>query len=392
MKNKIRWLYVVLGILIFICLGTVYSWSIFRKPLEKALSLNSTQSSLPFMTFLAFYAFLMPLGGKLISKYSPKIVLIIGSILVGLGWIGSSFSKNIVMLTITYGVVAGSGVGIAYGVPIGVVSRWFPDKKGLALGILLSGFGMSPFVTAPIAKKLIDMYGVFTSFKLLGIIFLFILIVLSLPFKFPNENVKTNTEDYNSLSPTEMLKDRKFYILWTCFAIATFVGLMIIGITGPMGEDIIGIPSTTMAFYVSLFSIFNGIGRPLFGYLSDKLGPSKVILLSYTLISFATLSILFFNNAKTFLFVLSFVIFWMNFGGWLSIAPTLTSKFFGPKYYSENYGIVFTAYGIGAILGNLTSGLAKDLFGSYKFVSYPILVLVLIGIILSRFINKSSKI
>ncbi|WDC85275.1 MFS transporter [Caloramator sp. mosi_1] len=152
MKNKIRWLYVVLGILIFICLGTVYSWSIFKKPLENALSLNSTQSNLPFMTFLAFYAFLMPVGGKLIYKYSPKVVLITGSLLVALGWIVSAYSKNIVMLTIAYGVIAGSGVGIAYGVPIGVVSSWFYDKKGLALGVLLSGFGMSPFVTAPIAK------------------------------------------------------------------------------------------------------------------------------------------------------------------------------------------------------------------------------------------------
>ncbi|MCX7951679.1 MAG: MFS transporter, partial [Clostridiales bacterium] len=105
MKNKFRWLYVILGILIFICLGTVYSWSIFRKPLEKALNLNSTQSSLPFIAFLAFYAFLMPLGGKLIAKYSPKIVLIAGSILVGLGWLGASFSKNIVILTITYGII-----------------------------------------------------------------------------------------------------------------------------------------------------------------------------------------------------------------------------------------------------------------------------------------------
>ncbi|MCX7694343.1 MAG: OFA family MFS transporter [Caloramator sp.] len=392
MKSKIRWLYVVLGILIFICLGTVYSWSIFRKPLEKALSLNSTQSGLPFITFLAFYSFLMPFGGRLISKYSPRIVLIIGGILVGLGWLGASFSKNIFSLIITYGAIAGSGVGIAYGVPIGVISKWFPDKKGLALGILLSGFGMSPFVTAPIAKKLIDIYGVFNAFKLLGIAFLIVLIILSLPFKFPKETQKIQTDDSFYLTPKEMLKNKTFYILWVCFAIATFVGLMIIGITGPVGEELIGISSTKIAFYVSLFSIFNGIGRPTFGYLSDKLQASKVILLSYTLIFIAALSMLLFNQGNIFIFVFSFIIFWMNFGGWLSIAPALTSKFFGAKYYSENYGIVFTAYGIGAILGNLTSGLAKDLFGSYKFVSYPILVLTLIGIILSRFLNKPSKI
>lgn len=384
MKNKFRWLYVILGILIFICLGTVYSWSIFRKPLEKALNLNSTQSSLPFIAFLAFYAFLMPLGGKLIAKYSPKIVLITGSILVGLGWLGASFSKNIVMLTITYGIIAGSGVGIAYGVPIGVVSKWFPDKKGLALGILLSGFGMSPFVTAPIAKRLIDVYGVFNTFKILGIVFLVLLILLSLPFKFPKENIQTSSSDVASISPKEMLKDSRFYILWICFTIATFIGLMIIGKTSPVGEDVIKIDSRKIAFYVSIFSVFNGVGRPLFGYLSDKLKPKNVIMFSFCLVLIASILVIFFKQNTTVLYMISFILFWMNFGGWLSIAPTLTSKFFGPKYYSENYGILFTAYGVGAILGNLTSGIIKDVFGSYTLVAYPIAALVILGMVLSR--------
>ncbi|MCX7950991.1 MAG: OFA family MFS transporter, partial [Clostridiales bacterium] len=329
----------------------------------------------------------MPLGGKLIAKYSPKIVLIAGSILVGLGWLGASFSKNIVILTITYGIIAGSGVGIAYGVPIGVVSKWFPDKKGLALGILLSGFGMSPFVTAPIAKRLIDVYGVFNTFKLLGMIFLVLLILLSLPFKFPKENIKTNSSDTASISPKEMLSDSRFYILWICFTIATFVGLMIIGITSPVGEDVVQINSKKIALFVSLFSVFNGVGRPLFGYLSDKLKPKNVIMFSYCLILIASVIVIFFKQNTTVLYVISFILFWMNFGGWLSIAPTLTSKFFGPKYYSENYGILFTAYGVGAILGNLTSGIIKDVFGSYTLVAYPIAALVILGIILSKKLN-----
>ncbi|WDC85276.1 MFS transporter [Caloramator sp. mosi_1] len=241
-------------------------------------------------------------------------------------------------------------------------------------------------------QKLINIYGVFTTFKILGLTFLFILITLSLPFRFPNEDIENTTEDINSISPHEMIRDSKFYILWTCFAIATFVGLMIIGITGPIGEDIVGVSSSTMAFYVSLFSVFNGIGRPLFGYLSDRLGTYKVILLSYSLIFLAAILILFFKEGNSLIFIISFILFWMNFGGWLSIAPTLTSKLFGSKYYSQNYGIVFTAYGIGAVLGNLTSGFAKDIFGSYKYVSYPILVLILIGIIISRFMNKPSNI
>ncbi|MCX7883748.1 MAG: OFA family MFS transporter [Caloramator sp.] len=384
MGKKYRYIYILLGILIFICLGTVYSYSIFRKPLEKAMLLSSTQSSLPFITFLAFYSFLMPFGGKLISKYHPKAVMIIGSIMVGTGWFLASFSKNIYILILSYGILAGSGVGIIYGVPIVVISRWFPEKKGLSLGLLLSGFGMSPFVTAPIAKKLIDNYGIFTTFKFLGISFLIILIIFSLPFKFPKEEAEEKKENSISISPKEMLRSKNFYILWTCFAIATFVGLMIIGITGPVGEDIIEISSSYIALYVSLFSVFNGIGRPLFGYLSDKLKPSNIIMLSYVLIFSASVLVLFLNKGSVLLYLISFVLFWINFGGWLSIAPALTSKFFGNKYYSENYGIIFTAYGVGAIIGNLTSGIIKDIFGSYRLVSYPVMAFVLIGIIISR--------
>lgn len=153
----------------------------------------------------------MPFGGKLIDGYHPRNVLIFGGVLVGLGWILSSWAKNIWFLVFTYGIIAGSGVGIAYGVPISVVSRWFYDKKGLALGVLLSGFGLSPFITAPIAKRLIDLNGVFTTFKILGVAFLIIVILLALPFKFPDELKVEKIEESISITPMEMLKTSKFY-------------------------------------------------------------------------------------------------------------------------------------------------------------------------------------
>lgn len=396
MKKHYRWIYVIIGIMIFICLGTVYSWSIFRKPLENSLELSSTQSGLPFMTFLVFYSLLMPVGGRLISRYNPRWIIVLGGILVGLGWIFSSYSKNVLMLVVTYGVIAGSGVGIAYGVPIGVVSKWFPDKQGFALGILLSGFGLSPFVTAPIAKRFIDLYGPFITFKILGISFLVLITLLSLPFKFPQDTKTIENQDKISFKPSEMLKTKSFYILWTCFSIATLIGLMIIGITSPIGEEIIKINSRKIAFYVSIFSIFNGLGRPIFGYLTDKVRPVFAISASFILIIIASVIMMFMIEGGTILFVLSLVLFWLNFGGWLAIAPSLTSKLFGRKYYSQNYGIVFTAYGFGAVAGNLMSGVLKDYLGSYKYVSYPIFVLALVGLVLSNMYlkdnNKSIKI
>ncbi|SEF71731.1 Predicted arabinose efflux permease, MFS family [Caloramator fervidus] len=391
MKNY-RWFYVVLGMLIFLCLGTVYSWSIFRKPLENVLHFSSTQSGLPFMTFLAFYAILMPFGGKLVTRYHPRTVMVLGGSLVGLGWFLASFAKSIWFLVLTYGVIAGSGVGIVYGVPISVVSRWFYDKKGLALGILLSGFGLSPFITAPIAKKFIDLYGVFTTFKILGGIFLIFIIILSLPFKFPDEIKHEEEISGSSLNPKEMLKTAKFYALWFCFMVGTLVGLMIIGITGPVGEEIIKIDSKKVALFVSIFSAFNGIGRPLFGWLTDVLKPVFVISLSYLLILLSSFLMFLFKEGSVVVFTLSFALFWLNFGGWLSIAPALTSRFFGNKFYSQNYGIVFTAYGFGAIIGNLLSGILKDYFGSYKVIAYPTIFIVIIAfIVANKFLKEENR-
>jgi len=260
------------------------------------------------------------------------------------------------------------------------------------LGILLSGFGLSPFITAPIAKKLIDLYGIFTTFKILGSIFLVLIIILSLPFKFPEEiKYKEEIKGY-SLSPKEMLKTAKFYALWFCFMVGTLVGLMVIGITGPVGEEIIKIDSKKVALFVSIFSAFNGIGRPLFGWLTDVLKPVFVISLSYLLILLSSFLMFLFKEGSVVVFTLSFALFWLNFGGWLSIAPALTSRFFGNKFYSQNYGIVFTAYGFGAIIGNLLSGILKDYFGSYKVIAYPTIFIVIIAfIVANKFLKEENR-
>ena len=147
-----RWRYILAGILMFLCLGTVYSWSVFRKPLEELFQIGSTESGLPYMLFLACYSFLMPVGGLLLEKNTPRKVILLGTLLVGGGWILAGYSQNIIHLSLTYGLMAGSGVGIIYGVPMAVVARWFPDKTGFAVGLTLLGFGLSPLITAPAAR------------------------------------------------------------------------------------------------------------------------------------------------------------------------------------------------------------------------------------------------
>ena len=139
-----RWLLIPLGMIMLLCLGSVYSWSIFRTPLENELGISATQSLLPFTFVLVFYSAFVWIGGFYIPRIGTRLTTAIGGIIVGLGYILSSFANHIGILVFTYGVIAGTGVGTAYGVPMVVVSRWFPDKKGLALGLTIVGFGLSP--------------------------------------------------------------------------------------------------------------------------------------------------------------------------------------------------------------------------------------------------------
>jgi len=183
-----RWLLIPLGMIILLCLGTVYSWSIFRNPLETELALSATESLLPYTIALVFYATFMPIAGFLIPRVGTARMTAIGGVIVGVGYILASFAQNIVALTLTYGVIVGMGVGITYGVPMVVAARWFPDKKGLAVGLTIVGFGLSPLITAPLAKSLIDRYQARPTLLILGVAFTLIILAIALTLKLPPKN------------------------------------------------------------------------------------------------------------------------------------------------------------------------------------------------------------
>ena len=479
--NSGRWLFVILGLIINLCLGSVYSYSVFKKPVElyfnkttalqvvpeikefkndllgkvfalkkeqaeklkaefatldpamlmelfkldkekdatkaaeyatalktltpdqldKLLSIqkvSSFQSNFPFMGFLAFFSILMFFGGQIMEKLGPRNLAIIGGIIVGAGWFLSSFATSIGMLTLTYGVIAGGGVGLAYGCPIAVAARWFPDKKGLAVGLALAGFGGSALLTAKIADVLIASVGLATTFKYFGIAFLFIIVILSLPLKFPVAGWKpegyapaASSVSAADFDVSKMLKTGSFWGLFLCYIIGCLAGLMAIGISSTVGTEVIKIDKAAAASLVGIFAIFNAIGRPIFGTLTDKITPRNAAVLNLVLILVASIMMLQAKEGSQGLYTIAFMGFWLCLVGWLAIAPTATATFFGIRNYARNYGVVFFAYGIGAILGGLISGKAKDIFGSFTFAFYPTAGLAVIGIIIAVLLIKPPK-
>ncbi|MFW6359209.1 MAG: OFA family MFS transporter [Chroococcales cyanobacterium] len=393
-----RWLLIPLGMIVLLCLGSVYSWSVFRKPLESELNISATESLLPYTVALVFYAVLMPIAGFYIPRIGTRTMTVIGGIVVGLGYILSSFADNIGMMTLTYGFIAGTGVGITYGIPMVISARWFPDCKGLAVGLTIVGFGLSPLITAPLANSLITAYSVRPTLRILGIAFIFIILGIAIALKLPPQDWDPRS-DLSPQSPStkpltdsgSLFKSRSFYGLWICYAIGTLVGLSAIGISSPVAEEIINIDPALAASSVALFALFNGLSRPLFGWLSDRFKPHYVAIASYTLILIACILMVNAQEGQVATYLVAFCLFWFCLGGWLAIAPTTTLRFFNPDQYAQNYGIVFTAYGVGALFGTLVTGRIRDWFGTYTYAFYPMALLAIIGIIVASVLLKRDS-
>jgi MFS family permease len=391
-----RWILVILGMALNLCLGTIYSWSVFVGPLTEYFSENLGQHVsageilMPFSVFLAFFALAMPLSGKSLDRYGPRLIIMAGGILTGLGWLLASVVTSVQMLYLMYGIVGGLGVGIAYGAPVAVAARWFPDRRGLAVGLVLLGFGFSAFVTANIAGLLISSLGVMETFRVFGIAFIILTVLLAIPQCFPPTGWKPEGWEPSPSSSSiavkecylgEMVKKKAFYGLWICYFIGCLSGLMAISIAKPFGTEVANVEPALATMLVGIFAIFNGGGRPVFGALTDRLTPQNAALLSFALIALASLALTI--APSVLVYIIAFAILWGCLGGWLAIAPTTTASYFGTCDYPRCYGVIFLAYGAGAITGPQLAGLVKTGTGSYLGVFPVVMVLAMVGMVVA---------
>jgi OFA family oxalate/formate antiporter-like MFS transporter len=402
--EKGRWALVASGLVINLCLGSIYAWSVFVEPLtnyftgELGQAVTANDILMPFSLFLAVFAITMPFTGKITDVYGPRNVTIIGCVLTGLGWFLASFSSSVPMLSVMFGVIGGIGVGIAYSVLVAVSARWFPDRRGLAVGLIVLGVGFSAFFSANIAGYLIGAYGVMNTFKIFGVVIMVLTVLLALPLRFPPSGwvpggwtppaLKPGEEKPCECTQSQMLKSSSFYGLWACYFIGCLAGLMAISIAKPVGTDV-GIEAGLATFLVGFFAIFNGGGRPVFGAVTDKITPRNAALVSFVLIALA--SLLMWQIPVVPVYILAFAVLWGCLGGWLAIAPTTTGSYFGTSDYPRCYGVVFLAYGAGAIAGPQLAGFIKTSTGSYIGVFPYVSVLAGVGCIIAFSLMKPPK-
>jgi OFA family oxalate/formate antiporter-like MFS transporter len=425
--EKGRWLLILLGFIINLCLGSVYAYSIFGKQLMKewdistATSLGMFKYQIPFGVFLLFFAIIFPFAGQALEKLGPKKQGIIGGVLVAAGWILASFvasgTHSVPLFVLAYGVIGGIGVGICYIAPIQVATRWFPDRKGLATGLTVAGFGGSPFISTYLGQRLINMDNqVSDALLYLGIAFLVILLVSFWFMRFPEAGWKpagwtpkastaaaTSAVNYNR---NEIIKTATFWFLFACFAIGSLAGLMAIGVYASIMSNTkiaIGIHTTALAtatIVQFILAPFNAGGRPVLGWVTDRLGPRVAAMITFVLILAAAIGMIVVgkssgDTASTLnkvLYFVCFAAFYAGLGGWLAIAPTATAQYFGTKFSSRNYGILFLAYGVGAIIATFVAAYSRDIFKGSTFDMFiPVAILAALAFVLAAFFMKPPK-
>jgi len=350
-----RWLVVFGSICIQLCLGAVYAWSLFNQPLAKSFGWSIDDIVITFSITIATFAFFTMIAGKLQDKIGPRGVASLGGILLGTGLILSSQATSLLELYIYYGVIGGAGIGMAYVCPIATCVKWFPDKKGFISGIAVAGFGAGGLVFKPVILYLMESYGVSNTFLYLGIIYIVLVVGGAQLLKNP-PNIQINKlKEQKTLQPIDfttgdMLRTRSFYLLWFMFLMGCTSGLMVISFAVDIGVQVANLALETAAASVMMIAIFNAAGRIVLGTLSDKYGRKPILISMYIC---SGLIMLFMNiipmNYPIFLLFVSFIGF--NFGGFLSIFPSITAEYYGTKNIGINYGLMYQAYGVAAFVG-----------------------------------------
>ena len=386
-----RWWHVVGGLSMNLALGTLYAWSIFVAPLEKEFGWKRADTSTVFGIAVVVFAITFVIAGRLQDKFGPFKISLIGGILVSLGFFLCSYTHSLNWLYVCFGVIGGLGNGFGYSTPIPVMAKWFPDKRGLAVGLAVAGYGGGSAIFGPLANlKLIPAYGVHTTFQILGVIFLVMTVFGAFLLRNPPAGYRPpgwtpapaskaagTTYDF---TPGEVLRTPAFYLMWIAYALGCLAGLMVISQLVPFAKSvkIPGEALQTMTIFVG--AIGNASGRILSGWMSDKIGRLNVLRLMIGVSAVAMPVLYLVGGNVTLLYAVVFVVYWC-YGTQLSVNGAAASDFWGTKNAGINYGMLFTAWGVAGYFGAKIGGQMFDKYHNYQMAFYTAGILAFIALL-----------
>lgn len=387
------------SVIINLCIGSAYAWSVFQKPLIDLFSWSTSDTSLAFTIALAIVPLAMIVGGRLQDRIGPSKVIFAGGVLFGAGMIGAGFTRSLGVLYATYGITGGIGIGATYACTVANTVKLFPDRRGLASGLIAAGFGLGAVLFAPFSTILIEAFGVLAAFKTLGAMYLLLIPVLSLFIRAApagyapagwataaNPNGPATVADKNW---KQMLGDPWFYVLWCVYLIGTLSGLMIIAHASPFGQEIIQITPRVAAMAISVLALANTGGRIFWGWVSDRIGRFDTTLVMFLL--GGTVMLVFPGISGLIGFVAALIVVGLCFGGFMGIFPSITADLFGSKNLGMNYGVMFTAFGAAAIIGPRLAAIVKENHGGdYAHAFLIAAALSALGIVLSLLLRHRA--
>ncbi|KWW98379.1 OFA family MFS transporter [Hydrogenibacillus schlegelii] len=378
-KIKNRWLIAASAVGIHLSIGSVYSWSVFTKPLMNQLGWQLGQVSFTFSLAIMFLGLSAAFLGHFVERYGPRVSGTLSAIFFGIGMIGAGFAVSagsLPLLYLFYGVLGGIGLGVGYITPVSTLIKWFPDRRGLATGLAIMGFGFASLIAGPIFARLIESVGIASTFWIMGAIY-FVVMFASAQYLEPppqgwlskgfTEKVKakarTVPQDLSQLTANEAVKTRRFWYLWLMLFINVTCGIAILSVASPMGQELVGMSAQAAAAMVGLLGLFNGLGRIAWSSISDYIGRPNVYTTFFVLQIGAYALLPFVKNALLFQLLL-FLILTCYGGGFASI-PAYIGDLFGTKQVGAIHGYILTAWSAAGLAGPSIASWVRETTGSY---------------------------
>ena len=402
-KEKVKnhgWTVAFAGMGINLALGILYTWSVISKGIPAAWGWSEADKSWPYAIACLVFSIVMVLAGRLQDRIGPRIVATIGGVLVGAGMIIASMTTSPMGYILGFGVLAGAGIGFGYASATPAAVKWFPPAKtGMIAGIVVSGFGLAAVYAAPLAKALANTYGLPKMMRFFGIAFLFVVVALAQLLKAPHR-VRQFIEDLGPMgaikqeqaapiqkkkedfTPKEMLRTGQFYLLWFMYACGAGAGLMIIAKLAAIAKVQANIELGFVL--VAVLAVGNGAGRIIAGILSDKIGRQVTMGICFILQA-ATVFLISKATADNVLgtvpiLALISAVIGANYGANLSLFPSITKDYYGLQNFGANYGLVFTAWGVGGFMLALWAGKLYDAHQTFSYAYYGACVLLIAAV------------